>query len=199
MRKILFAAATLIPVFAFASPGPYATVQAGINTVNANNAFETPTLGFVGGAAAGYLWGNNIINYGLETDALVYPNSNMSKDIGAGHDLRIQYDGYNLSALGILKYTCHTGFTAFIKGGIAYVNQQVSSAIGGPGFTLNAENIFAPEAAIGMGYMVNPTLEVDISFDRVFADKQSTADAIVQNIKVVENDNYLVGLTYHFA
>jgi hypothetical protein len=197
MKKLVLGLLVLTPAFAFAVPGPYATVQAGVNTVNVSNASQTSTVGFAGGAAAGYLWGDNTWNYGLEADGVVYPNSNSSKRISPSPvDSQTSYDGYNLSLLGVLKYTCcKTGLTAFVKGGGAYVDQQLTYNSS----TYHAQNTFAPEAAIGVGYMFSPNLEVDLTADRVFAEDQSTANFNAGNYKVVENDNYLLGLTYHFA
>lgn len=201
MKKLVFCLMALTPAFAFAAPGPYATVQAGVNTVNADNVLQDSTVGFVGGGAVGYLWGDNTINFGLEADGLVYPNSKASKNIGLPNDWQSSYDGYNISLLGVLKYTsCSTGFTAFVKAGGAYVNQQLSYTIGGTNVvTFSEAHDFAPEAAVGVGYMFTPSLEADVTWDHVFADDQTNADLAAGRINAVENDNYLVGLTYHFA
>ena len=200
MKKLVLGLLVLTPAFAFAVPGPYATVQAGVNTVNVSNAAQKSTVGFAGGAAAGYLWGDNTWNYGLEADAVVYPNSNSSKRYLTNSDTQSQYDGYNLSLLAVLKYTCcKTGFTAFVKGGGAYVDQQLTLTSNNNSFSFHAQNTFAPEAAVGVGYMFSPNLEADFTYDHVFADKQSLANLQAGNVKVVENDNYLLGLTYHFA
>lgn len=205
MKKTLFislASLILIPQLALAVPtGIYANIQAGLNTVYVRNAFVNPPTGFVGGAAVGYLFGNNSFNYGIEADALSYPDSNSSKKLpGTTQDLQVQIDGYNISLLGILKYTLSSGFTAFVKGGAAYVNQQASSRVVGQfDTTVNAEDTIAPEAAVGIGYLFKNNLEVDATFDRVFADELTVEDSLNQHINVITNDNYLLGLTYHFA
>jgi outer membrane immunogenic protein len=200
MKKLVLTLIALTPALAFATPGPYATLQAGVNTVNTQNIFQTSTTGFAGGAAAGYLWGTNTINYGLEADALVYPNSKSSKNIGAGHDLQSLYDGYNLSLLAVLKFTPYsTGFTAFVKAGGAYVNQQLTNTIFGLTVATQSASTFAPEAAAGIGYIFTPNLELNVTWDHVFADDETTADTLVGKVDAVKNDNFLLGLTYHFA
>jgi opacity protein-like surface antigen len=206
MKKLAFCLLALTPAFAFAAPGPYATLQAGLNMVNASNSLQDDPIGFVGGGAVGYLWGDNTINYGLEADGLVYPNSNSGRGIGTTHDYQSSYDGYNLSLLAVLKYTsCSTGFTAFVKGGGAYVSQQVTFNTAGPlpfdapiGTQTNQTD-FAFEAAAGVGYFFTQNLEADITWDHVFADSQPRPNATGSNLNVVDNDNFLLGLTYHFA
>jgi opacity protein-like surface antigen len=205
MQKLLFGLLLLVPGITLATPGAYVSLNAGVNQIDSNNRLQKTTTGFAGGFAAGYLWScNNSIEYGIEGDALLYPNSNSSKDVSGVlpppiGDLQIQYDGYNLSLLGVLKYVSHSGFVGFIKGGAAYVDQQVTSHLYYGTFTQPAKNMFAPEASIGVGYALNRNFEVDLTWDHVFADHQNTEDAIAGNIKVVSNNNYLLGLTYHFA
>lgn len=216
MKKLVLCLLALTPAFAFAAPGPYASVEAGVNWVvpDANwtggpsNVSQNDATGIAGGAAAGYLWGNNTINYGLEVDALSYPDSNGSSQTVNGFPYGTKYDGYNLSLLGVLKYTsCSTGITAFVKGGAAYVDQQVSIT-GLHGNTINSTsntNDFAPEAAVGVGYMLNPNLEVDVIADEVFAGSQKDINvaslANIQGAKTqtAENRNFLAALTYHFG
>ncbi len=202
MKKLAFCLLALTPAFAFAMPGPYATLQAGVNMVNASNSVQNSTVGFAGGAAAGYLWGNNVFNFGLEADALAYPNSNSSKDVGgffAGHDVQSSYDGYNLSLLGVIRYAFTPSFDGFIKAGGAYVSQQLSITVGGNTTTYGEQHTFAPELAGGVGYMVTQNLEANIEWDHVFADDQSITNFNNGDYKAVDNDNVLLGLTYHFC
>jgi len=220
MKKLVFCLMALTPAFAFAAPGPYATVQAGVNWVQPNANFQNgataatatsqnDAYGFVGGAAVGYLWGDNTINYGLEADGLVYPNTySSSQHVGGSGggtgNFQAKYDGYNLSLLAVLKYTsCSTGFTAFVKAGGAYVSQQLdilqnSVTVNTFTSTSNVE----PEAAVGVGYMLASNLEVDVTADGVFAGSQNninTAAVAANSPNTTENYNFLVGLTYHFG
>lgn len=216
MKKLVFGLIALTPAFAFAAPGPYASVQAGVNwvvpganffdsTVANTTTSQNDSYGFAGGAAVGYLWGDNTVNYGLEADGLVYPNSQSSSQSVNGSAYGTKYDGYNLSLLAVLKFTsCSSGFTGFVKAGGAYVNQQVSiqGAGGSTITTLPSTDTFSPEVAVGVGYMITPRVEIDLTADEVFASSQKNLDsANITNIfgDAAENRNFLLGLTYHFA
>ncbi len=188
MKKVILAALALVPALAFANPGAYVQLGAGGNWVDSDTSSFDSLTGFSGQVGAGYLWGDNTINYGLEADATFYPSSTSNKDI-LGYNTEAKIDGYNISLLGVLKYTsCSTGFVAFAKLGGAYVNQKatLSNTI----FSASAsDSQFAPEGALGVGYQFNPNWEVDLTGNYVYTN----------NNTVNNNANLLVSVAYHFA
>ena len=203
MKKLIFcAAALLLPSLAMATPGTYMTGQAGVNDIYPNGSGTTDLVGAAWGVGLGYLWGDNSVNYGLELDGLTYPDSTANQTVfvpGEGNfsaDAKI--NGYNVSLLAVLKYTdCDSGWDVFVKAGGAYVNQDISLSI--PSIDNNvagtvSTNEIAPEAAVGVGYMFNPNIEVNLTADAVFADSGNNF-----NDKPIQNGNLLLGLTYHIA
>lgn len=189
MKKVILAALALVPALAFANPGAYVQAQAGINAVDTNTNIGH-TTGFVGGAGAGYLWGNNEIGYGLEVDALFYPNSKVTHN-----NVEYKYKGYNLSLLGIIKYTsCSTGFVIFGKAGGAYTHQDLTVEPNSA-----SDNDIAPEAALGVGYQFNPNLEVDLTADEVFSHLGVRSTIPNNRFEAAQNGNLLLGVAYHFA
>jgi len=183
MKKVILAALALVPALAFANPGAYVQAQAGVNWIDSGTSAVSSFTGFVGGVGIGYLWGDSTINYGLEADSLWYPNSTTSYQ---GVNLKV--NGYNISLLGVLKYTdCATGFVAFAKAGAAYVNQDVTASglLTGTG----TGNQVAPEGDLGVGYMFNPNWELDLTGNYVYTDNTNTGN----------NANLMLGLAYHFA
>lgn len=184
MKKVILAALALIPALAFATPGAYVQLGAGGNWVDSDASGVDNLTGWSGQVGAGYLWGDNTINYGLEADYTFYPDSTTS---GTGYDLKV--NGYNISLLGVLKYTdCSSGFVAFAKAGAAYVNQKISGTVLGLSGS-NTENKVAPEGALGVGYQFNPNWEVDLTGNYVYTN----------NTDVGNNANAIVSLAYRFA
>ena len=196
MKKVILAALALVPALAFANPGAYVQAQAGVNIVDSGLTGVSTMTGFGGGLGAGYLWGDNTINYGLELDAIGYPSSSTTDQ---GVDLTI--NGYNISLLGVLKYTsCSTGFVAFGKAGAAYVHQKFTVDIPGFGSANVSGNDVAPEVALGVGYQFNPNWEVDLTADWIFGN--SGNNNVFSNngdFNTAQNGNVLAGVTYHFA
>lgn len=189
MKKVILAALALVPALAFATPGAYVQAQAGGNMVDFNVSGVNNATGFAGGIGAGYLWGDSAVNYGLEVDGLWYPDTTTTQ---SGTTLKI--NGYNLSLLGVLKYTdCTSGFTIFGKAGGAYVNQTYSGD-GLPGDT--SGNSIDPEVAAGVGYQFTPNWEVDLTGDWVFGHSGAQTSA---DIDPWQNGNLTLGLVYRFA
>jgi hypothetical protein len=184
LNKILLAALVIVPVLAFANPGAYVETQAGLNMVDSGNSNINTSTGFGGAVGVGYLWGTNEIGYGLEMDGTWYPNSTTDNQ---GVDFKT--NGYNVSLLGVLKYTdCSNGFVGLAKLGAAYVNQKITAT--GLGMSTSAEDDqVAPEAALGVGYQFNPNWEMDLTANYVYT----------ANNNVANNGNLLLGVTYHFV
>jgi opacity protein-like surface antigen len=199
MKKVILATLALVPALAFATPGAYVLAQAGGNYVdsgsnNNNNNSNDALYGFGGGVGAGYLWGDNAVNYGLEVDGTTYPNSTSSSSFPGG-SVDTKINGYNISLLAVLKYTdCSSGFVAFAKAGAAYVSQKATvtlnvNGVGSVSGSSDTETRFAPEGDVGIGYQFNPNWEMDLTANYVYTNNNT-----VQN-----NGNLLLGVTYHFA
>jgi len=204
-KSLLLALAMLTPVAAFAAagtPGAYVQGVMGGNAVFSNNDYsfgnDTAT-GFSFGAATGYLWGCDAVNYGVELGGLLYPRTTTSNRAIPGTNINSNFsvNGYNVDLLGVLKYNFPSGFNVFAKGGVAYVNQKVSlNALGSSSTTVSlnkTDDTFAPEAAIGVGYQLNQNWDVNLTVNTVFAGEYK-ADHVV-----ARNGNVLLGATYHFA
>jgi hypothetical protein len=195
MKKVLLAALALVPALALANPGTYVHADAGANWVDTGISGLSTFTGFAGGLGVGYLWGDNTINYGVELNGLIYPDSTTTD---SGADFKI--NGYNISLLGVIKYTsCSTGFVAFAKAGAAYVHQKLSVSFPGASFDTTGNDI-APEVALGVGYQFNPNWEIDLTGDYVIGN--SGSNNVFSNngdFNTAENYNALVGVTYHFA
>lgn len=189
MKKVILAALALVPALAFANPGAYVQGQAGLGFVDSNTV--SLANGFIGGVGAGYLWGDNAVNYGVETDAQYYPNSERTT---AG--VEREYKGYNLSLLAIVKYTsCSTGFDVFAKGGGAFLHQTLTIEPNSA-----SDNSWAPEAAVGVGYVFNPHWEMDLTADEIFANLGPHASTVNNNqFKAAQNGSVMLGVAYHFA
>jgi len=185
MKKVIIAALALVPALAFATPGAYVQVGAGGNWVDSATSNVDSLTGWSGQVGAGYLWGDNTVNYGLEADYTFYPDSTTS---GTGYDVKV--NGYNISLLGVLKYTdCTSGFVAFAKAGAAYVDQKATLTVTGFGSASATDNKIAPEGALGVGYQFNPNWEVDLTGNYVYTN----------NTDVANNANAIVSVAYHFA
>lgn len=191
MKRVILAALALVPALAFANPGAYVQAQSGMSFVDSNTANIGYATGFIGAVGAGYLWGANDVNYGAEVDAQYYPSSTNTT---AGVDR--QYKGYNLSLLAIVKYTsCSTGFDVFAKGGGAFLHQSLSI-----NSVSASDNSWAPELAVGAGYVFNPHWEVDLTADEIFANLgPHAATNNSANYKAAQNGSVTLGVAYHFA
>lgn len=184
MKKVILAALALVPALALATPGAYVQVQGGGNWVDSNSSFNNSSFtGYSGVVDAGYLWGADTVNYGLEVDGTWYPNSTASSN---GTNLKV--NGYNVGLLGVLKYTsCTTGLVGFGKLGVDYVNQKISG-YGTRNFS-NTKDQAAPEADLGVGYQFNPNWEMDLTGNYVYTNNNTANN----------NGNLLLGLTYRFV
>lgn len=186
MKKIVFALITLFPALALANPGPYVQAQAGLNTVSTDSSTSN---GIAGGVGMGYLWSDSDmgVDGGLEIDGVSYPSSSANN---------YTYNGYNISLLGVLKFTPYfPGFVGFVKGGAAYVNQKFSFKNSSGS---NTQSSIEPEAVVGVGYQFNQNLELDLSADFIgIWNNKGTPN--LSNNDTSPNNNYLLGLTYHFA
>ena len=78
----------------------------------------------------------------------------------------------------------------FAKGGAAYVNQsgKVTSPIGNAS---GKDSKFAPEAALGIGYVVTPKVELDLTAASIFIEENSN--------HAVASQTVMLGVTYNIG
>lgn len=201
MKKTILAVLTFIPTVVFANPGAYIQAQAGVNFVDpttGRNVTATTASGFVGGVGIGYLLGNNTLNYGAELNSLWYPSTTGDVNYFGGRVADNKYNGYNISLLGVLKYTfCSNGFVVLGKAGVAFTHQeQTVTSVGFPDISGSSSKI-SPELALGVGYQFNPNVEVDLTADAVIVPSSSNNN--LTGTTPDNNGNLLLGLIYHFA
>ena len=213
MKKLILAVMMLIPAVALANPGPYIQVLGGQNSIatdaswtydsgtNTWNLSREHSNGPVGGVGAGYLWGNDTVDVGLELDALVYPDSTSAS---------FTYDGDNISLLGVFRYKpfSRLGLVGFTKVGVTFVSQtltytNIRQAYSPYPVSGTAHlSATAPEVDLGIGYQFNQHWEVDLTANTVLlysGDNTGDANFVQQANTAAQNTNTLLSVVYHFA
>jgi outer membrane immunogenic protein len=205
--KSLLSLALLAPAasFALSTPGAYVQGAIGGTAIFTQNDYSfssdvTPTT-LSGQLAAGYLWGCDSLNYGLELGYLYYPSAKINLDVvdANGNNVNVGYlkiDGTNLDLLGVLKYNFDNGFNVFAKAGAAYVDQKIKVKIPVAGI-INAsvtDHKVAPEVALGVGYQFDQNWGINFTVNTVFAGHIGD-----DNKAVSKNGSALVGVSYRFA
>jgi opacity protein-like surface antigen len=183
----------LVPAASFAmttTPGAYVQGSLGETAI-----FELPILSggtpttFSGRLAAGYLWGYDNFNYGIEVGGMYYPSASDSVE----NVLDYKVDGYNIDMLGVLKYTADSGVILFAKAGAAYVNQKLELSIPYFGLESKTDSKIAPEVALGAGYQFSDNWEMNLTVTGVFA------GASGNNNVVTTNGSAMIGVSYRFT
>jgi len=189
----LFLFSLLIPTASFAissTPGAYIQGSIGETAI-----FELPILSggtpttLSGRLAAGYLWGCDNFNYGVEVGGTYYPDAKDSIE----NLLDYKVDGYNIDVLGVLKYNFDSGINLFAKAGAAYVNQKLELSVPYVGLASKTDSRFAPEVAIGVGYQLNDNFDLNLTVNGVFAGAAGN-----DNIATT-NGSAMIGVTYRFV
>lgn len=196
-KSLLFASLSLLTSAAFAadatqpsSAGAYVQGSIGETAI-----FEIPIISggtpttLSGRVAAGYLWGDDHVNYGIEVGGTYYPSAKDSVE----NVLDYKVDGYNLDVLGVLKYTADSGFDIFAKAGVAYVNQKLTVSVPYFGIASETDSKIAPETAFGVGYQFDQNWEVNLTVNAVFAGASS-----IDNVATT-NGSAMIGVSYRFA
>jgi len=199
----LLATLLLLPLSALATPGFYTQAEVGAISLSDGNQsmfnFGKNPSGAVYKLGAGYLWGDDNFNYGIETDVSYLPHATLDSNIYLA-DAKIKYKGLAVSLLGVMKYTFDNGFLAFVKAGGAYVRQTQNATLTVLGYTASdtsyTDHKYAPEAALGIGYKFNPNWEADLTADAIFAGKPSATNA---NQIVTASQTITLGVGYHFG
>lgn len=212
MKKIIIILGivlSIISIPAVANPGFYIQGQGGfVAIIPGGSDFESDLFdlsdGGTGRLSGGYLWGDNNLNYGLETGVMIYPNARSSDSFLNLFDTK--YEGFNLDLLGVLKYTFNCGFNVFAKAGLAYMHQHVTTdsinftlfdAVNVPSVQLadNTGNKIAPEIAAGIGYQFNPNFEINLALMSAITGSTSPVAAN----PVATTSSVMLGLAYHFG
>jgi len=193
MKKVLLSVLAFLPCAAMAAPGAYVSAGAGLNITDSEVSYVNDFTGAVGNVAVGYLWGDNTLDYGLELGGTYYPDSTSQAS-----GVKFKMDGYNVSLLGVLKYITCSGFDVFGKVGGAYVDQKLTATIPGIGSASVTGDTFAPEVALGVGYMFNQNVEMDLTDDMVFA-QNGTNSGSFGNPQPNNNANLILSVAYNFS
>ena len=206
--KSLISLALLAPAAAFAmsTPGAYVQGAIGGTAVFTQNDFSfnsdsTPTT-LSGQLAAGYLWGCDNLNYGLELGLLYYPSAKINIpviDIHSGEQVSsigVKFDGTNIDLLGVLKYNFDNGFNVFAKAGAAYVDQKATldAPVLGVVRLSQTDHKVAPEVALGVGYQFDQNWGINFTVNTVFAGRFGDDQKVVS-----KNGSALFGVSYRFA
>ncbi len=153
---------------------------------------------FLAGAEVGYTYLPKSKYTFDETRGTVSPAIN-NKGVG------VNYSDYAFSLLAVGKYYVTSEFNVFGKAGIAYVNQSISvnraatSTSHASTSSVTAEKIL-PEAAVGVGYNLTPSVELTAQYSRIFGRKvhtQSSVAAIEAN-RIPSANIVMVGANYYF-
>lgn len=166
----------LSPSIALATQGPYMQVEAG-RVASDGIIFSSDIGGFGGRVSAGYLFGENKFNYGIETGALLYPHLS-GRDYGwfsSSYYTDQVIKGYGVDLLGVLKYTFDCHFLIFAKGGAAFNHQELSETYSYSS-TKNhyTYNSVRPELALGIGYKFTPNTEIHLTTSAIATPYQPT-------------------------
>lgn len=198
--------ATLLPISAFATSAiPYIQGDVGVASRLMDHPFRDEQTGFIGRLAAGALWGESQLHYGLEAGIAGFPNLGSKEkstlqfgDISITDKYTEKLSGYNLDLLGVLKYVFTSNVTAFMKLGVVYAHQHFEGnltiedmPIAGLTYTANS---FAPEAAIGLGYQATPHVEFDLTAGTTFSGGKWSSNQNTDSIGSIT-----LGMAYSFS
>jgi hypothetical protein len=225
---VVSAILVLCPLAALASPGYYVQGEAGLVEATTDVTPPDPyfavgdiigmiflgpipnwNIGDGGRVSAGYLWGNNNVNYGVESGITYFAIKNSGDEqttygstTSTGNN-QTRYDGVNVDLLGVLKYTFNCGISVFSKAGGVYTYQHADNnynittngvMVENVQVTSSGEKIY-PEVAVGMGYQFNPHFETDLTLTKAFgSDYHSPYDSDPVN----PPSSLFLGVTYHF-
>ncbi len=166
-KKIAILAVSLLPSIVLAVQGPYIKAEAG--KASTETFLGDSVDGFAGRLSAGYLFGENKFNYGVETGVLAFPHLSGREYTWFFNTYYADktVSGYNVDLLGVLKYTFDSNFLIFTKLGVAYTHQDIteSDSVNMPTQTENryTSNSIRPEVALGIGFQLSPHAEVDLT------------------------------------
>ncbi|MDD9175810.1 outer membrane beta-barrel protein [Aliivibrio sp. S2TY2] len=173
MNKIHLAALIfgLFSASSLANMTPYVGVNLGIGGIEAPDAdidgmnYSQESGKFAWGLNSGVLFNtemNNKFQYGAEVSYSSYATNETKIE-----NLKFDYDGYNIAALGVTKYNFNKKWSVFGKAGAAYTVQELSS--NASNFNKKESKVL-PKIALGGAYNVTDNMALNVSFEHVFGD-----------------------------
>ncbi|MCE7556006.1 outer membrane beta-barrel protein [Aliivibrio fischeri] len=105
---------------------------------------------------------NNKFQYGAEVSYSTYAtNENRFEN------LKFDYDGYNIAALGVAKYNFNNKWSIFGKAGAAYTVQELTSNVN---VFNKKESKVLPKIGLGASYNITDNFAINASFEHIFGD-----------------------------
>jgi opacity protein-like surface antigen len=157
--------------------GLYVQGQVGAAGIGGNNNFfdnifdNEFDLKATGRISAGYLWhANPCLKVGLETGFQGYSNLTI-EDSDDFLSASYKYKRSTFDVLGVLDYSANSKINLFAKAGPAYVMQKETISFADNYYNYSftdSSNVVVPKAAVGVGYNINPALNVNLSFNHEF-------------------------------
>jgi opacity protein-like surface antigen len=204
-KKILGTSLFLLATTTFAAPGTYVQGQAGLITIDMPSQIYwfIPNPGIIaaptGRLSLGKLWGDNTINYGLESGVQFYNTDANSSASAWGNQYKEQdsLDGYNIDLLGVYQYNFNGGINVFAKGGLAYVRQTLNTKVWTNNQLTTNESgtdaIVTPEIGLGVGYQFTPQIGMNFTTNYYFNAPKPNGVGLDRMATA------MVGLTYNFG
>ncbi|MGF1903410.1 outer membrane beta-barrel protein [Aliivibrio sifiae] len=173
MNKIHLAALIfgLFSASASADMTPYIGINLGIGGIEAPDAdidgmnYSQESGKFAWGLNSGVLFNaemNNKFQYGAEVSYSSYATNETKIE-----NLRFDYDGYNVAALGVAKYNFNKKWSIFGKAGAAYTVQDLSSNVSA--FNKKESKVL-PKIGLGGSYNVTNNFALNVGFEHIFGD-----------------------------
>ncbi len=148
--------------------------------------------GLSGGINAGYLWGGDSIQYGIEAGYYMYPENKYELN-----GLQLNYEGKHGDLMGIGRYKFDSGWIVISKFGLAFVKQVTS----GNSSVNYSKQQTLPKITLGVGYELTNNWELNTQLSHVFGSKPTafpnpgTSDDYNQ---VASIDMMALGISYNF-
>lgn len=212
-KKLLASLLALGITSAIAAPGAYISAEGGTATITGSD-FDIG-YGPAGRIAAGYLFGDQNFNAGVELGVTGYTNLDGTYDISM-YDEEYDYfyraqnnfsiSGHNFDLLAVGKYTFNNHFLVLGKIGLSYVNLDVSDDVTvsdsygdeATGHGDASSSDWRGTLALGVGYQFTPQVAATLTAAGTSLGSNDNDDNSNNN-----NDGnlitYMLGLTYSFG
>ncbi len=167
--------------------------------------------GYAGRLFGGYLWESSAWRYGVEIGGMTYSDNEykLKKFLEDGDldNINLEYKGYLIDVLAVLKYCFNAHWDIVGKVGAAYVSQEFSAKFEDlmdpkdSGKFNKTESAIDPEAQLSMEYLLNRNWNFDLTALQVFGDQpDSFLSDTDENIykKVASVSAIMLSATYHF-
>lgn len=163
--------------------------QVGAGSVN-----FTDSVNLVGGVGAGYQWAiDPHYLLGLEANYTDFGDTDYLIDYVYLFDVHTQA----LQLLASLTYVASNGIEVFAKGGYAYMHERYTGSLGPYQVGLGTRIAWEPVVAVGLGYMANEHLSLNLQYEHVFGAKLgSTQLSNLAIDKPVSEDAITLGVVY---